>query len=591
MIIKNLQTDFGAVPGTDILAACQAASADISSNPYSAYKLIIPSGDYYLSDTWEIRGILGRTILIEGEVGSGVGGTILHPHSSFSPTVMLGPDYVSLIRTSGGLNDSFVPSNIPPSPPGFDPNAYQHLDYRPLIRLRGLNENSAFRGIAIWGRDQNLAPRLGKGLWVDFIWDSGSNTYIPSNGLLVEECSVSGVYALLEKKNLSIGQDFYPWLPAVSIQVGSFSTDGATRQVSNVRLRRSIVHGGQGSTAPPYNDPFQMRTDLGIWFGAGNMKNYTITDCNILFCRYGIRTAGSGYTNIMSCDFAGCGAPNNHWRHGADLLVPQAHVNVIGCGSEGSSRFVQGDGAPGGFGSLNIDSCYWASDILPKDLADTGFIIRNANQSVYIRGLWAATYGGGPGAGRTAIQVNFNQYRPAGLELVNSHLEGVSQYLGDPLIYDGSNNLLLPQLEEISYIANSEDVRLFLQNNTSRVWSVNQFPVPLQNYDHSGVKRIGGHAVKVTSHNTPQLKLEPWHHTVVADATAGNVELLLPEAHSCQGREYVIKRLDQSSNANEVKVLAANVDQIDAAPSLKLANLRFRRLVSDGKQNWMVVGQ
>jgi len=498
MIVKNLRTDFGAVAGTNVLAACQAASHDIWKHSGSAYRLVIPSGTYYLSDTWEISGGLGRTILIEGEVGSGLG-TTFRPHSTFQPTVSLDPSYVPLVRHVGYWHDAFPPVNtLTPAPAGFDPALHLHMDYRSLIRLRGLNESSTFRGIAVEGRDENSVARLGKGLWIEFFFrapnaDPGdtliSPTYIPSNGLHVEECRISGVHAVLEAPNAPL---HFPWLPAIALQVGSARDDGATLQVSNVRLRRLIVKGGE--TTP--SDPFPMRSDLGIWFGSGNMKNYSIAECNISGFRYGISTAGSGYTNILDCDFGGCGMPVTAWPDGADLLIPQAQVNVIGCGSEGSRRFVQGSGNPGGFGSLNIDSCYWDSSCLVRDVGDAGFVIRNINQATFIRGLRVVLYGGGPdGASQAALQTGSNA--PVSLVLCNSHLEGISESLGDPLIYDVQKDLLIPKLEQI---AEPEHIRLLLQNNTSNVviGGVYHYPVPLRSYDHSGAKRNCRQAVKAT---------------------------------------------------------------------------------------------
>ena len=622
MIVKDFQIHFGAQSNTDVLASCQAVSQDISNNPYVPYKLIIPAGHYYLSDTWEIPNN-NRTVVIEAEIGSGHG-TVFHPHSTFEPTVTLGTNYVPFVRRPGGLHDSYTTPKEPGwTAPGYDPdpNVHKHFDYRPLIRLRAMGEGSAFRGIAITGRDENNVARLGKGLWIDGLWfdgqwqpnDSGNDPltdtidstfkFMGSNGLLIDSCKVNNVYAVLEDVNEGLkpagpnpqpGTDFYPWLPGIAVQVGSASTDGATRQISNVRLHRSYMFGALG----PVSDPFPMKTDVGIFFSNGNMKNYMVSECNLGFCRYGVRTAGSGYTNVIGCDFAANGSALSHWGDGADFLVPQAQVNIIGCGSEGSRRLVQGDGASAGFGALNIDACYW-DGILAVDLPaqDVGYVIRNLNQAGYIRGLRVVTGGQDHGrAGPAAIQINFSQYLVSGLVLVNSHLDGVAAYLGDPLIYD-YNNFLPPKLEELAGYADAENARIFVQNCTSRGYAGGQPQpvVPLQNYDYSSVKRIGGNSVKVTLVDTPgpPIALQPWHHTIVASATQGIITLRLPAASRCQGREYVIKRMDEVPvAANSVKIEGAAGDKMDGISPIQITlnNLQFRRIVSTGDRGWVVVG-
>lgn len=624
MPVKNFVTDFGAQSGKDVYDQCQAVSADILNNNDHAYKLIVPAGDYYLRNTWEIPGDSGRTVIIEAEVGPGRG-SVFHPHSTFRSVVKLGTNYLPIVRREPGLHYSFTSSREPSwGAPAYDAVSHKHLDYRPLIRLRAMGEGSALRGIVITGRDENSVARLGKGLWVDVYFhpdDSGydeaadkiNSTFSGSNGLLIEGCKVNNVYAVLEKANEKLvhvpaanqqrGKHYYPWLPAIAVQVGSMNTDGATRQVSNVRFHRSYVFGGLGSVGAPLFDPFEMRTDLGIYFDFGNMKNYTVSECNIGFCQFGIKTAGSGYTNVTDCDFAANGSLASGWgdEDGADLLIPQAQVNVIGCGSEGSRRFVQGAGAPQGFGGLNIDACYW-DGILPRDIDDggegVGYVLRNLNQATYVRGLRVTTGGGSHvRAGKAAVQINFNKFHLGSLVLVNSHLDGVADYLGDPLIYD-YNNLLPPKLEELAGYADAEDARIFVQNCTSRGY-VNGEPgpiVPLQNYDYSGVKRIGGHSVKVTSFVTPGSKpLAAWHHTVVVSASAGDVTLTLPGSGTCRGREYVIKRMDETPPApgNVVQIILRAQDKIESGlvNSLQLQNLECCRVVSAGERGWMITGK
>jgi len=621
MIVQNFEI-FLTQAGGNVLVACQAASADIYDHPDVPYKLIIPAGDYYLTDTWEIRA-RGQTVIIEAEVGS-AHGTIFHPDKTFDPTVQLGTNYLPIVRRPGPLNDSFTDPHEPDwTAPGFDPDpmVHKHRDYRPLIRLRAMGEGSVLRGIVITGRDQGGVARLGKGLWIDGLWfndlwdpnDSGcipgTDTIDPafkfsgSNGLLIDSCKVNNVYAVLEEFNQvltpnvvnpQLGTDFYPWLPGIAIQVGSASTDGATRQISNVRIHRSYASGALG----PVTDPFPMKTDLGIFFSAGNMKNYMVGECNVGFCRYGIRTAGSGYTNVIGCDLSANGSESANWHDGADFLVPQAQVNIIGCGSEGSRRLVQGDGAPAGFGALNIDACYW-DGILAVDLPndDVGYVIRNLNQAGYIRGLRVLTGGTAPGrAGRAAIQIRYDKFIVSGLVLVNSHIDGVSTYLGDPLIY-GYSEFLPPNLEELPAYAEEENARFFVQNCTSRGYIGDQPKpvVPLQNYDHSSVKRIGGNSVKVTLRNTAgPFDLKAWHHTIVASATQGTILLRLPASGRCQGREYVIKRMDETIVlANFVTIQGAFAsDRMDGITpiQIKLKNLECRRVVSTGARGWVTVG-
>lgn len=94
---------------------------------------------------------------------------------------------------------------------------------------------------------------------------------------------------------------------------------------------------------------------------------------------------------------------------------------------------------------------------------------------------------------------------------------------------------------------------------------------------------IGYPIVTVTADTT----LTSAHHTVLCDTSAGNIQINLPGAGTCQGRVYVVKIIN---NTNEVTVVPSGVQKIDDADNYVL-NVPYETVIlqSNGA-NWWVLG-
>lgn len=91
--------------------------------------------------------------------------------------------------------------------------------------------------------------------------------------------------------------------------------------------------------------------------------------------------------------------------------------------------------------------------------------------------------------------------------------------------------------------------------------------------------------------NNSGLALNETHHIVVGNVTDGNIVLSLPDATTCEGREYIIKAF-ASAGGNEITVnaqLGQTIDFFNSSISLSGNSMDYVNLVSDGN-NWWIIG-
>lgn len=83
--------------------------------------------------------------------------------------------------------------------------------------------------------------------------------------------------------------------------------------------------------------------------------------------------------------------------------------------------------------------------------------------------------------------------------------------------------------------------------------------------------------------------LDDTHHTIIVDATAGNVIVTLPATTSITGRRYEIKKVD--ATANVVTIQADAGDTIDGAASYNLTAQYQTRVIaaSDASNSWWTI--
>ncbi len=77
------------------------------------------------------------------------------------------------------------------------------------------------------------------------------------------------------------------------------------------------------------------------------------------------------------------------------------------------------------------------------------------------------------------------------------------------------------------------------------------------------------------------------HHYVFANASSGNITITLPPASSSRGREYVIKKIDSSSNSVIIDPNGNELIEGALTYSLTLQNQSVK-IVCDGTQWWIV---
>lgn len=86
------------------------------------------------------------------------------------------------------------------------------------------------------------------------------------------------------------------------------------------------------------------------------------------------------------------------------------------------------------------------------------------------------------------------------------------------------------------------------------------------------------------------IELDDTHHVVLGNVTSGEINVTLPQASTCPGRTYVIKRLGEQPLSFELNILTAASDTIDGESSFVLGGFLglIVELISDGS-NWYIL--
>jgi len=96
----------------------------------------------------------------------------------------------------------------------------------------------------------------------------------------------------------------------------------------------------------------------------------------------------------------------------------------------------------------------------------------------------------------------------------------------------------------------------------------------------------GAFSTKVTT-ITANTTLDNTYHIVLANATNGAITITLPSASTCSGRQYVIKKIDSSTNA--VTIAPQSGQTIDGQTGINITTQNdLRRIVSNGT-NWYII--
>lgn len=98
---------------------------------------------------------------------------------------------------------------------------------------------------------------------------------------------------------------------------------------------------------------------------------------------------------------------------------------------------------------------------------------------------------------------------------------------------------------------------------------------------------VAGSVSTAITTKTADYTLTDADSTVLADAAARAIQLTLPNAADCIGRNYIIKRIDTSGNT--VSIASSYSQQIDGQTSLGLAAWQSVTLQSNGSA-WFVIG-
>jgi len=125
--------------------------------------------------------------------------------------------------------------------------------------------------------------------------------------------------------------------------------------------------------------------------------------------------------------------------------------------------------------------------------------------------------------------------------------------------------------------------------------TISEYPVPRMSITHTGNVGIGTTAPSSKLHCygsfatrvhtvTSNTTLGADHHVVLVNASDGSRTITLPDATTCAGRQYIIKKIDSSSNT--VTVSPQSGQTIDGQSSVNItAQYGIVRVVSDGS-NW-----
>ena len=145
---------------------------------------------------------------------------------------------------------------------------------------------------------------------------------------------------------------------------------------------------------------------------------------------------------------------------------------------------------------------------------------------------------------------------------------------------------------------NINDYEAFLgtKNNVSlRIRTDNQERMVIDSIGNIGVGRkkptstldVNGSFSTTIADITDDYVVTNKDHIISGDATLKNIIVLLPTANGIKGRQYIIKKTDDS--ANEIMIKALGIEKIDGDSTLQISiPWQTKTIVSNGK-NWLLI--
>jgi hypothetical protein len=264
-------------------------------------------------------------------------------------------------------------------------------------------------------------------------------------------------------------------------------------------------------------------------------------------------------------------------------------------------------------GYLKYDGSQWISELSPLDFnfnveADTGINLSfNDNETHVISGDNKYIYTENSLTGIVPLQTKkTNINLDIAVVAENIDLQDLGNILGDPsendiLVYNGTKFEFQPIATQIASSAwsvsgntenqqhifgtilnysipiytNGNQVGVF--TNTGRFgWGVNG---PTSTVESNG--SVGfGNVVRKTASYTAAIT----DYMILVDATAGNVTITLPLATSCYRREYIIKKIDNSSNT----VTVYSTSLIDGAETYSIYSQYVSIKLKSDSINWHI---
>jgi len=181
-----------------------------------------------------------------------------------------------------------------------------------------------------------------------------------------------------------------------------------------------------------------------------------------------------------------------------------------------------------------------------------------------------------------------------GVQFMSGILIGSAIY-GKMLIDVGQTGIFLTQGAYVQYSANF----VFGPNVTTKISSYfglvdggklqvnDNFGVNIPNNNHENIHsrcQINGSFATKVDVVSANITLGVNHHVVLVNASNEARTITLPNATTCAGRQYVIKKIDSSANA--VTIAPQSGQTIDGQASISITTqYDYRRVVSDGA-NW-----
>lgn len=99
----------------------------------------------------------------------------------------------------------------------------------------------------------------------------------------------------------------------------------------------------------------------------------------------------------------------------------------------------------------------------------------------------------------------------------------------------------------------------------------------------------GGIAYPITATKTGAYSVTLADHTVPCNATSAAFDVTLPNANTCSGAVFVIKKTDASANAVTVKSSGGTLDGVAAATGIALAAQWDTIMVQSDGTNWLLI--